>query len=100
MERLPSGLYPILGIAYFSNVHRNIGRVLPSENDRRGGIIGRKNKDGARGGTNAKHVRMRERANEFWRWSLEKKKGKKQRVVLRTRTHAASATSFVLGWLT
>jgi hypothetical protein len=33
-ERLPSGLYPILGIAYFSNVYRNIEIILPSESDR------------------------------------------------------------------
>jgi len=34
MEWLPSGLHPILGIAYFSNVYRNIGIILPSESDR------------------------------------------------------------------
>jgi len=33
-EWLPSGLHPILGIAYFSNVYRNIGIILPSESDR------------------------------------------------------------------
>lgn len=32
-EWLPSGLHPILGIAYFSNVYRNIGIILPSESD-------------------------------------------------------------------
>lgn len=32
-EWLPSGLHPILGIAYFSNMYRNIGIILPSESD-------------------------------------------------------------------
>lgn len=30
---LPSGLHPILGIAYFSNVYCNIGIILPSESN-------------------------------------------------------------------
>lgn len=40
-EWLPSGLHPILGIAYFSNMYRNIGIILPSESDR---MIERKRK--------------------------------------------------------